>query len=252
MVARVLGYLAAGATILGGLYVLIQYGGLIVSERYQREIQYFRSNLEKERDENTKLHKEIDTMRSQLDKAQEQIRLLQSSIQELEKDRNKLRQMVDERPPPLRVIIDDSEAPSKFVVQLKNPSQNTIRLIQNRAQSWMNGRPGTTNSNPQSFTLPPGITSTYFNFTVNGDLKPLQEGKEDYRAAFCLIYEIVSEIDRRRWLTEHWFQYRPDCPNDHCVTFWKQDDRILSKPSDNCNIERLIPPDWLDIKKKVK
>jgi regulator of replication initiation timing len=294
--ARVMGHLAVGATILGGIFGLIYFGEKISEERHNREIQNVQASLESGREENAKLRKDLETARSQLAKEQEQARSLRSSlrssIQELEKDRDKLQQMVeenaklrkdletarsqlakeqeqarslrssiqelekdrdklqrDERPPLLQVTIDDSEAPARFMVRLKNSSQSHIRLLQRQLQSWVNGRPGKTTPTDEIFTLAPGITSSFLNFNVRGDLKPIQEGKEDYRAGFCIVYEAVSDIDRRRWLTEHWFKYEPGCPNDDCIVFLKQDDRILKSPSDSCNLKRLIPRRWLDIKK---
>lgn len=281
LLAKVTAYFLTAAGILGGVFLLIQYGQMLgnssleehktlyeqslaqlqhqmelLSERHQVEIQRLQANLESEQEANAKLRvefarlqKDFETTQSQLDKERGKTRQLQGSLQELEKDRNDLQRMVDERRPLLRISFNDVEAPGKIVAIVKNSSEIPIRIIQKRGLSWLNGLPGTEIPIEQTIAIPPGYTADIFTFEVRGDLMPLRRGETVYRAALCLIYETALSTDRRRWLTEHWFEYNRARPNGHYIIFWKQDDRSLKGVSDGCNLERLMPSGWLDMEK---
>ena len=279
LLAKTIAYFLTAASILGGVFLLIQYGQMLGSssleehktlyeqslsqlrnqmdlllERHQVEIQKLKANLEGQREDNAKLRleiarqeKDLEKTQSQLDEKQEQTRHLQGSLQDLEKVRNNLQRMIDERRPLLRVSFNDAEAPSKIVAMAKNSSVIPLRIIQIRGLTWLNNFPGTEHSKAQTIVIPPGHTNAIFTFSVGGDLIPIRKGEEIYRAALCLIYETGLSTDRRRWLAEYWFEYEPNRPNGHYVSFWKQDDRGLKGASDGCDLERVMPSGWLDL-----
>jgi chromosome segregation ATPase len=110
----------------------IWYDQTLETKRHELVIQNLEANLERRRDDNEKLRselalsqKDLESTRSKLDREQEKTRRLESYIEKLEKERN-------ERPPPLRVTIDASKAPSQFVVLVSNRSQSQMRVIQHQ------------------------------------------------------------------------------------------------------------------------
>ncbi len=277
---RAIAYFLTAAGIFGGIFLLIQYGQMLGSssleehktlyeqslshlrhqmelllERHQVEIQNLQVKLENEREENAKFRVEIsrqqkdfEATQSQLNKELLQTRHLKGTLQELEKDRNNLQRLIDEHRPLLRVSFNDAEAPGKIVAIVKNSSEDPLRIIQNRGMTWLNGISGTETSKAQTILLPPGNTNHIFTFELSGDLMPIRQGEEVYRAALCLIYESALGRDRRRWRTEHWFEYESNRPNGYYVSFWKQDDEMIKGASDSCDLEGLMPLGWLDIK----
>lgn len=197
-----------------------------------------------------RLQEELKATRSRLEKEQEEARGLRRYVQALEKKLNDLERRGDERLPLLLFTVDDSKAPENFVIELTNPSKNHIRITEYQAQSWLDGKPHPEpSSGKRRVTIVPGGANRFFTFNVEGDPVSLEEGKRVLRAAICLIYETVSETDRRRWLMHRWFQYEPHCPNDGCISYWQQDDYPLESRSDSCNLKRLMPHGWQDIRR---
>jgi hypothetical protein len=214
-------------------------------DRLRHELTASESNVIQEKQV---FSRDLDQLKASTRDAERQIQRLQASLQKITEERDDLRRIVNERRPLLRFSVDESVVPSKFIILAQNPTDVVLRVIQSHGRSWANGRPGTA-IYTEPIAIFPGNTHSIYTFNVSGDLLlSLRQGKSDYRAAFCFIYETTSLADRRRWLNEAWFTYQPKDSNGHNVSFVKQDDRSIEVGPDSCNFERRMPHAWLDFK----